>query len=251
METRAPAAPVLLVMGLGMPGHLWGPVRDALAARGVAVDTCDHRGVGTRASEPPRADMAGLAADVADALDARGWPVAHLVGISMGGMVAQELAVRRPDRLRSLTLVATAAWGRALAWPTREAMAAFLGERDRARRLGRLLFPPEIRDDPAFWARAERMAAEMAPPSTVRAHLRAVWGHDARNRLGTLRVPTLVVRPARDVLIPPVHPTDLAARIPGARLETFEAAGHGLIAQVPDALAAVIVDHALRAEAPR
>jgi 3-oxoadipate enol-lactonase len=243
-----PADPVLLVMGLGMPGHLWGPVRDRLQARGVTVSDCDHRGVGTRVDEPPRADMEGLALDLVEVLDARGWSRAHVVGISMGGMVAQELALRRPDRVRSLALVATTAFGRRLALPTREALAAFAGERDRARRLSRLLFPPELRDEPPYRARAERMAAEMAPPATVRAHLRAVWGHDTRNRLRTLRMPLLVVKPMRDVLIRPSNAEDLAARVPGARIEALATAGHGLIAQVPDVLAALFADHASRAE---
>lgn len=244
-----PTAPVLLVMGLGMPGHLWGPVRDALAARGARVSTCDHRGVGERRDERPRADMAALAADLVEVLDGLGWPEAHVVGISMGGMAVQELALRRPDRVRSLTLVATTAWGKGLAWPSGEALRALVGERDRARRLSRLLFPESIRGEAVSRARAERMAAEMAPPATVRAQLRAVWGHDTRNRLATLRMPVLVVKPMLDVLIPPRHVEALAARIPHARVEALATAGHGLIAQVPDLLATLIVDHATRAEA--
>jgi pimeloyl-ACP methyl ester carboxylesterase len=244
-----PADPVVLVMGLGMPGHLWSPVVDRLAARGTTAHTPDHAGVGARAPDAPRTDMAGLAADLLAVLDERGWGRVHLVGISMGGMVCQELAVRRPDRVRSLGLVATTASALGLAPPTWAAVSAFATERDRARRLGRLLFPPAVRDEPVYRERAARMAAEMAAPATVRAHARAVAGHDVRGRLSTLRMPVLVVKPALDVLIRPSCSEDLARRVRGSRLETLAQAGHGVIAQEPDLLAALFLDHAARAEA--
>lgn len=240
---------MVLVMGLGMPAALWSPVRDRLVDSGVTAHAFDHRGVGQRADQAPRTDMAGLAADLLAELDVRGLDRVHLVGISMGGMVAQELAVRRPDRLRSLALIATAASAADLLPPSGPALSALLFERDREARLSRLLFPAEVRDDPAFRRRAEVMARSAAPPATFRAHLRAVLGHRASHRLGTLRLPTLVVAPRRDVLIPPRCSDTLARLIPNARLEAFAGAGHGLIAQVPDALAALLALHAAAAEA--
>lgn len=232
-------------MGLGMPVALWRPVSERLVAAGVRVEPVEHAGVGEAVDRPPRTSMADLAADVLAALDARGVGRCHLAGISMGGMVAQELLVRRPDRFLSASLVATAAAGRSVAAGlSSEALAALLFERDRAERLSRLLFPPAVRADPALRARAARMAASGAPPATFRAHLRAAWGHDCRNRLRTLRVPTLVVRPELDVLIAPACSDELAAAVPGARLASLAGAGHGLIAQEPDALADLLLRHA-------
>ena len=250
IDAGGEGSPVLLVMGLGMAGSMWAPVVPALR-EAHRVATFDHRGLGARVDEPPARTMTELADDVLGVLDALGWERAHLVGVSMGGMAVQELAVRRPDRVRSLALLATTACGRRVLPPTGAALLAVLGSRRREDRLRRLLYP-------AAWRRAHReeldrrmaaMVASMAPRSTVRAHFRAVLGHDARQRLRTVRVPTLVIEPALDAMIRPRSSEDLARRLPHARLEVLADVGHGLVHQASDRVASLLLEHLARTDA--
>lgn len=247
MDVAGEGSPVLLVMGLGMSGAMWAPILPALR-RAHRVATFDHRGLGSRVDEAPARSMPELADDVMAVLDELGWSRAHLVGVSMGGMAAQEVVVRRPDRVASLTLIATTACGRKVLPPTRAALLAVLTSKEREDRLARLLYPPEYRrahrED--IERRVASMVATMAPPTTTRAHLRAVLGHDARQRLKTVRAPTLVMKPALDAMIRPTASDDLARRVPHARLAVLADAGHGLIHQSADRVSALLLEHLAR-----
>ena len=169
--------PVLLVMGFAMSGEMWGPVVPALAAR-HRVATFDHRGLG-RSPDPARTSMAELADDARSVLDALGWDRAHVVGISMGGMIAQELALACPDRIRTLSLIATHAGGALGALPPMAGIAAMLTPTSRADRLERLLYPSEVRS--RFRDRTNAQLAIRQGPGTRSAHLRAVRTHDTRD----------------------------------------------------------------------
>lgn len=244
-RTGADGPPILLVMGLGMPGAMWRPVADVLGAT-YQVATFDHRGVG-RTPGPARDRISDLVDDTIEVLDGLGWNDAHVVGVSMGGMIAQELALRVPDRLRSLTLIATHAGGPLAVVPPLRGLLALAGPRG-PRRFSRILHPPGVRA--AMAERSADAARSIGPPETVRAHFQAVRRHDTRARLGAITAPTLVVKPGCDVLVRPSHSDRLASGIPGARLEVLPDAGHGLIAHAVDPLCARIVDH-VRARAPR
>jgi pimeloyl-ACP methyl ester carboxylesterase len=90
------------------------------------------------------------------------------------------------------------------------------------------------------------MLAQRVPRSTLRAHLRAVRSHDTRSRLGSIAVPTLVVKPGRDALVRPAHSERLAAGIPGARLVTLPDAGHGFVAREAEVLVPLLLEHFAR-----
>lgn len=254
----ASGPPVLLVMGMGMRGTLWRPQVDDLAAD-HRVATYDHRGVG--ASEPPAGafrmrDMAFDALRVAGAL---GWQRFHLVGVSMGGMVAQEVALAAPERVASLSLLATHPGGPGGLVPTglglRHFAEALLGPR--ARRvpaMERLLYPDEFLatvDRADLARRLGEQAAEPAPRRVILLQLAAIAAFDARRRLGEITSPTLVVKPARDALVRPGHADVLARGIPGARLHTFHDAGHGVAFQHAGSVSALIRAHVATAEAVR
>jgi 3-oxoadipate enol-lactonase len=235
----ADADPVLLIMGLGMTGAMWGPLVPGLAAR-HPVATFDHRALG-RSPGPAADSMAALADDTLSVLDGLGWARAHVVGISMGGMIAQELALRAPERTRTLTLMATHAGGPLGLVPPLLGIAAILFSMSRTSRLERLLYPRALRGD--VRPRTEAMIAQGVPASTLRAHLRAVRTHDTRARLARLAVPTLVVKPDLDALVRPSHSDRLAAGIPGARLHRMPDVGHGLVTHRGEALAALLLAH--------
>lgn len=240
---------VLFVMGFGMRGVVWQPQLTDLG-RDHAVAWFDNRGMGE--SEPGDGPfrMADLAADALRVADALGWPDFHLTGVSLGGMVAQEVALAAPGRLRSLTLIATHAGGPLGLMPTAAGLwhwvnAAFGPARGRVDHLTRLLYPPSFLatvDEAALRARMQLQVGQPPPRLTARRQLRAVLLHDTRARLASIAVPTLIIKPTADLLIRPHHSDRLAAAIPGARLLEVPGAGHGLTFHAAD-----VVNAALRA----
>lgn len=246
---------VLLIMGFGMRGILWSPQLEALSARHRVV-TFDHRGIGE--SEPVRGSlsMADLAADALRVADAAGFERMHVVGVSLGGMVAQELALTARARVQSLTLVATHAGG-GFAWvPTLDGVRLFLRANRasgplRLRALEELLYPRaylDTCDRRALRQRSGDAVSFLAPRATRLAQLRAVFGHDTRRRLGTLNMPTLIVRPGLDVLIRPERSDHLGQLLPHAKMLRFDDAGHGVIYQHASRINASLLEHFAAAE---
>jgi 3-oxoadipate enol-lactonase len=245
----ASGTPVLLVMGLGMRGAVWSAQTPVLA-RHHRVATFDNRGVGSSEGGPRFATMGDFAADTIAVADALGWDRFHLVGVSMGGMVAQETALKHASRLRSLSLIATHGGGRSRI-PPAKGLARFVSLRTggpdvRLERLKRLLYPEEYlkRVDPVKMNQhmADRVAA---PPgaAAVRRQVSAVMRHNTLSRLPALGVPTLVVQPGLDQLVDPAASEHLAAAIPGSTLVRFPSAGHGVILQEAEALNARLLEH--------
>jgi pimeloyl-ACP methyl ester carboxylesterase len=259
---KSSATPAVLIMGLGTDAHGWERQVPVLAAdRPVLV--LDNRGVGRSAKPKGPYTTAELADDVAGVMDAAGVRRAHVVGLSLGGMIAQEVALRHPDRTRSLALVAT--YGRAdtstLETAERGASAMVLGPKgasaiDLASLLAAmadgkvgvdfgqafaflmpLVFTPQflVRESAflgAFYARsmeyglsADGFAGQVA----------AAVRHDALGRLAHLDRRTLVLVGTDDRLIPPSSSRLLAETIPGARLVELQGATHGLNFENADA----------------
>ncbi|MCA9573870.1 MAG: alpha/beta hydrolase [Polyangiales bacterium] len=246
---------VLLIMGLGMRGEVWGPQVAALRAQHQVV-TYDHRGLGGSESSPtPLWTMKDMARDAARVMDDLGWERAHLVGVSMGGMVAQELALLHPSRFMSLTLIATQAGGPTGWVPPGDGIRtfarAFLGGGGRLDALQQLLYPPEFVASMDADKIREQLAIRFgrpAPQATVLGQLSAVLRHDTRARLGRLRLPCLIVRPGRDRLVQPSRSDDLARLIPFSSLVRLDDAGHGVTFQSAEALNAMLLSHFAAAE---
>jgi pimeloyl-ACP methyl ester carboxylesterase len=139
---------VVLIMGLGMPATLWRPQVDALAPDHQVL-SLDNRGVGNSESANDRTTMAAMANDVLRTMDAANFADAHVVGVSMGGMIAQEVVLAAPTRVRSLTLIATHAGGIGGMLPAPSGMLwmalTALGTRaSRAKAMSNMLFPREF-----------------------------------------------------------------------------------------------------------
>ncbi len=245
---------VLLIMGYRMPGAAWRFQVPTLSER-YRVCTYDNRGVGPSEAPGKAWSMAELAEDAHRMLDTLGWARAHVVGVSMGGMIAQELAITRPERVRSLSLIAThpGGLGRVPAsGGLRRFVRASVGRnKDRGRATAELLFPRAfIESTDRSWFE-EVLRADFAvrvSPRALRAQLAAVMRHDTRGRLDRISCPTLVVKPAQDLLIRPSMSDRLARGIPGARLEVFEEAGHGLVRQSAARLNPLLMEHFAAAE---
>lgn len=260
-ELAGPASdrlPIVLVMGFSLPGRGWRFVRPGLV-NDRQVLTFDNRGAGDSDKPTGPYTMAELAGDVLVLTDHLGFGRFHLVGVSMGGMIVQHVALMARHRLASLTLIATHPGGLAARLPRASGIASFVGAnlaRSPARRyesLGRLLFPTAFREQVGQETLESVMRIDFeprAPRHARRAQLSAVMGHDTRSRLRELDgLPTLVMRPDLDVLVRPSGSDTLHRLIPGSRLVTFPDAGHGLIRQKGDEVARLIREHCDAAEA--
>jgi len=225
--------PVLLLQGLGADLRGWAFQRFALGRR-HRLYLVDNRGAGGSDKPPGPYDLEVMADDAVAALDAEGVASAHVVGASMGGVLAQLLAVRHPRRVRSLVLACTACshqpWRRELLedWATaaREqgmravsgrALRWLIGPRHR-RRFGLpfSVLAPMVLNTPAA-AFASQVAAILGQPD------------ESAEALADLRVPTLVVVGTQDILTPYADAEELVERIPGAELVVLSGAAHGLM----------------------
>lgn len=243
-------APVLFAMGYGMPGGVWGPQVDELR-KDHRCCHYDHLGVGGSERGPLFPTMRSMAGDALRIMDDLSWDRAHIVGVSMGGMIAQEIALWSPDRCRTLTLIATHGGAPAASLPTLEGTWLFLhglfgGQQARVRSLPRLLYPDEYLkeiDRAAFDAHMGERLGKPASLRTVIGQLLAVWRHRTESRLAQIELPTLLVRPGKDILIRPKQTDRLAKRIPHAEVLRFDDAGHGVTFQKAAQLNAALRQH--------
>jgi pimeloyl-ACP methyl ester carboxylesterase len=256
--------PVLLVMGSGGSMLWWDERFCRLLAEGRRfVMRYDHRDTGRSVTyEPGRPEYSGgdLIADAAGVLDAHGIPAAHVVGVSMGGALAQLFALDFPDRVLSLVLISTSralAGGRAgLPGPTEEltrfAATAEVDWSDRDSVVdylvgySRVLAGDRPFDEEGMRELVRREVERARDFASAQNH--DVLPDDARSRgpLSSIAVPTLVVHGTADPLFPLPHGEALAEEIPGARLLVLEGAGHGVERADWDTLAQAILEHTRR-----
>src|SRR4051812_39616514 len=245
-ESAGDGPAVLLIMGLGLPGDAWWRTVPVLA-RSCRVVTFDNRGSGR--SDPPAGALTigSMAADAVAVLDALGIARAHVYGMSMGGMIAQELALRYPDRLGALVLGATSAGG-ALATPPDPETLAFLARRAAVPdEEGRWASVPYVYSERTRRSGGARIGEDFARRRShvfhahgYRAQLAAAAGHDAAARLGEIAAPTLVLHGAEDRMVPPRNGRALASAIAGARLLELDDAAHLYTTDEPAADEAVV-----------
>ncbi len=242
-------------MGFGMRGVVWKPQVDGLE-RDHRVVTYDHRGIAESESPPGPWTMHDLASDALRVADAAGFDSFHLVGVSMGGMIAQHVALDWPERVRSLSLIATHAGGVRSILPTLRGLSCFVRANlsppaERVDALTELLYPAEFvaRADPRqLKQRMAESVGKRAHRETLKRQFGAILGHRTRRRLGEITAPTLVVQPRRDILIRPKESERLHRSIPGALLSRYDDSGHGLIFQDAKRLNAELARHFAKAE---
>ena len=268
VEDHGPTSgePLLLIMGLGMQLVAWpnGLVR-LLVERGFRVIRFDNRDIGLSQSfdhlgvpnivvdamkysvglnvKSPYS-LADMAADSAGVLAALGIPSAHVFAVSMGGMIAQHLAVRHPSRVKSLTLMMTSSGARHLPGPSLKVRSAMLGRPakdgglqallDYYVRLYRLIGSPDYPSAEAdVRARAEGwISRSNRPAGNLRQIVAIAADGDRSALLRELKVPTQVIHGRADALVPVAAGIDLAKKIAGAQLDLIDGMGHDL----PEAL---------------
>lgn len=273
---------ILLVMGLGTQLIAWpDALVDRLVAAGFRVIRYDNRDIGqsthlhgAKAVSPLRAIIAArlgwtfpvaytlgdMAEDAVGLLDALGIARAHVVGASMGGMIAQLIAASHPDRVLSLTSIMSSSGARGLPGPeprvqklllrrpapqlTREQAVAIGEEVQRA-----IAYPDPARDPAAFSDMAGRAYDRGFNPLGARRQLLAIVQDGNRSeRLARIVAPTLIIHGAVDPLVPYAHAEDLVKRIPGARLEKVERMAHDLPPSQLPHVADLVIAHARNAD---
>jgi len=238
-ESVGSGEPLLLIMGLGATHEWWHRITPVVS-RHFRTILFDNRGAGRSDAPPGPYTMADMAADAAAVLDAAGTTSAHVFGASMGGMIAQELALTYPSRVRSLILGCTAVGGRD-AVPARKEVAQALGARaTMTREEATRLMLPYIIDPSTPKDRVEedlriRLAANVTNDGYF-AQLQAIraWP-GSLSRLGAITAPTLVIHGETDQLVPPDNGRMIARAVPGARLVIIPHASHLFITDQPEA----------------
>lgn len=242
-EEAGSGEPMLMIMGLSFTHEMWFRVLPHLAS--FRTITFDNRGVGRSSVPPGPYSIVTMAEDALAVLDAAGWESAHIVGASMGGMIAQEIALRYPQRVRTLTLGCTTYSGLFCRWPrfSRGPGLHWFRTADRVTRersLRHMLYAADTPDE-----RIEediRVRCECAwNMKGVLSQLAGILMWNSYGRLPSIRIPTLVLHGTEDHLLPLKNGRVLAARIPGAQLEIIQNAGHILTTDQPE----VTVKHLL------
>ncbi len=227
------AQPLLLIPGLGAAASVFDPLRPALDSRYRTV-VYDPRSVGASESGASKLTMALMVSDVAAVLDGAGLSSAHVMGASMGGVVAQYFVLEHPDRVARLVLAATSPGGVKAVPADARATDALLGKGARSpeeayRMACTVLYSPQFqRTHSDFIEQQIRWrGAHPVRPRVFSAQLAALAAApDITTRLAQVRAPTLVMHGTEDAVTPIENARLLAASIPGARTRWFEDCGH-------------------------
>jgi pimeloyl-ACP methyl ester carboxylesterase len=250
---------VLLIQGVAVIGEGWRPQLDGLADRYTLI-TLDNRGIGGSdlGGEPLSIDL--MARDAISVIDAEGVDSFHLVGHSMGGLIAQSVALAAPTRVRSLALLCTFVDGRQGARLTPSMLATSLRMRIGTRRMRRNAFIELIMaPDYLHGVDRDQLADRLAPlfgydlanqPPIAMTQLRAMSRYDASSRWQELRsLPALIVSAAHDRISRPKYGRALAALLGGARHVEFADAGHGVTIQCAAEINRLLGEHITAADA--
>ena len=250
-ERSGEGPPLLLIMGMSGTTEHWGkPFLDALR-RDFDVIVYDHRGVGASSRLEGPITIRELAEDAAGLLRELGIDSTHVLGISMGGMVAQELALAHPERLRTLALGCTQCGGEGSLRPAPEVTRRLTeemmsGDNERAIRAAwEVNVSPSFAADPDAWARFLEIGLRR-PVSiqVITKQIQAILEHDTQARLAQIALPTLVIHGTLDQLLPVQNGRMIAELIPGARLEIFDGVGHLFFWEQPERSAELVRTHA-------
>jgi pimeloyl-ACP methyl ester carboxylesterase len=244
-QEQGSGSPLLLVMGATYSSRLWYPVLEALSAR-HRVLTFDNRGTG-ESGFTRQASISDMAADARAVLDAAGVDSAHVYGVSLGGVVVQQLAIETPDRVRSLVLGCTG---------------ILTADKPRAPKLLRVLFrlprswtvklskygpacPPEkaAYDRTVVLSDTAHRVALVAQQDALRAYSCTV------EQVRALTMPALVLHGTADVLVKPEWGRELAETLPHSRFVTYDGAGHNYLVSYGDQANAEVLDFLAQVDA--
>ncbi|WKU43544.1 alpha/beta fold hydrolase [Streptomyces sp. VNUA116] len=239
-QAEGDGTPLVLLAGQANNHHWWDGVRGDFQDAHRTI-TLDYRGTGASDKPDEPYSTEGFARDVIAVLDALGVERAHVYGTSMGGRVAQQLAVRHPERVSALVLGCTSPGGRHAVERSDDVRRSLARPAPAAEQaLRALMYTPAW---PAATAGPSRVLGDPAMPAYARRrHLAASNGHDAWDALPGVGAPTLVVHGGDDLLNPAANGRLLADRIPGARLHLIPGARHAYFEEFRAVASPLVLD---------
>ncbi len=238
-ERHGSGPPLLFITGFTISCKVFEPLLELYSQRFECI-LYDNRGSGRSQAPLWPTSIPELAADAAALLDELGLDSAHIYGFSMGGMIAQELALRFPDRVRGLVLGCTTPGGPLAARPSVGDLRDLAAATDLRDPIGgwtaRLLFSSQFRRAHPDRVREllRLFAAHRAPPQGIGAHWWASVFHDTTSRLPQIQAPTLVLHGERDAMSPIANSMLLARGIPDSQLSIVPGAGHAYALECPE-----------------
>ncbi|MBW1819485.1 MAG: alpha/beta hydrolase [Deltaproteobacteria bacterium] len=251
-EVHGEGEPLILIRGFGSNADHWYAQVPAFSTKYRTI-TFDNRGMARSDASEGAYTISMMAADTAGLMDAIGISAAHVLGLSMGGMIAQSLAIEYPGKVRALILACTHCGGHHAVQASdevREKLAkyAFSAAPEMAVDAMTVLFAEKTLDEsPELGREYVNVSRRFRPtPDILMAQLEAVQGHDAWAQLPDIQAPTLVLTGKEDILIPPENAEILAERIPNARLEVIEGGGHQFLIEQPEAFNRAVLDFLTR-----
>ena len=247
-EVQGDGFPLVLIRGFGSNADHWQFQVPAFSSAHKTV-VFDNRGIGRSSKPDVPFSTSMMAADTIGLMDALGLGKAHILGVSMGGMIAQRLALDYPDRVAGLVLACTHCGGAKAVAPSEEVSKVFAeyvmtGSLEAAAKAAGALFTEDtFRNNPGLIQEYQNLAMRYPNEQAMLIHqYEAVLGHDTFDELPEIKAPTLVLTGDQDVLIPPENSKILAGRIPGARLEVISPGGHQFLIEQAAAFNRTVLD---------
>jgi pimeloyl-ACP methyl ester carboxylesterase len=238
--------PILLINGFSAPLDFWDPILLEKLASNHTVITFDNRGIGNTTSGDKKFAITQFANDTSGLMDALKIKKADVMGWSMGGMVAQELALLHPDKVGKLIIYASTCGGKETRPPSPEAMKVFANQsgtsQERLQKFLPLLFPEQWRMKYPNYYQNLPTTTEKVPNKTLDLQTEAIinWAGTC-NRLNNMTQPTLVIVGTDDILTVPANSLLITENIPGAWLVQMKGGGHGLMLQYPEKFSNVVL----------
>lgn len=248
-EIHGEGSPLIMIMGLSANIDWWHPYLIEQFPKHFKTVIFDNRGAGR--TDKPAIDYSikMFAGDTVVLMDALGIKKAHILGVSMGGIIGQEIALSYPERVDKLVLVSTTCGGPNSVPPPPETLQIMLSrgemtDEERMRQTVNLLYPEEYRkNNPEIVEEVVgRLMISPIPLDAYMRQLQATSQFDSYDRLPNIKAPTIVLTGKKDILLPWGNSKILAKKIPGAKLVTFRESGHGMVSQNAEEFAQAVID---------
>jgi len=247
-EVRGEGFPLIMIMGLGGNIDWWDPRMIQELSKKFKTVMFDNRGAGRTDISDKKYTIRLFADDTAGLMDALGISRAHVLGISMGGMIAQELALNYPKKVAKLVLCSTTCGGAKSVLPSEEVMGILMADRSTLsqKEVAKMTIPLVLTED---FAKKNPDLVELMIQQILKAPIsneaftwqaNACMEFDTHDRLPQIRAPTLILHGKQDILLPPGNGSILAEAIPSAKHAYLEKSAHGLVEEMNEVINAII-----------
>ena len=249
-EVHGDGFPLVMIMGLSANIDWWDPRLIHETSKRYKTVVFDNRGAGRTDKPKVTFTIKMFADDTTGLMDVLNIGRAHVLGISMGGMIAQELAFNHPDKVEKLVLCSTTCGGSNAIPPTPQALGILMRpwngmtDKEVIGSMNSILFTDDfVKSNTAYMgAVTQQLLKAPMPEDAYRRQVAAISNFDMYDRLGAIRAPTLVMHGRKDILVPPENAKILADKIPAAKLIYFENSAHALFSQESDKVNKALLD---------